>query len=97
MKVLQCPDIIASCLPFPLRLSVRMCIAALGTLVVLGAQLLQTTKPFERKKETNKTFDNALGLQTITRETLECRDIVRLARGAWLMIVLNNVTKKDMR
>jgi hypothetical protein len=100
MKVSQHPDMIASCLPFPLCLSVRSSVLALGTLIVLGTRLLQTSKLFERKKETDETFDDAPGLLTITRVGPECWDTVGptlLCNDAWLMSVLNDVTKKDMR
>jgi hypothetical protein len=46
MKVSQCPDMITSCLPFPLGLSVQSSVVALGTLVVLVARLLRTYKLF---------------------------------------------------
>jgi hypothetical protein len=55
---------------------------------------------FERKKETDETFDDGPGLLTITRVGPECRETVgptRLCHDAWLMSVLNDVTKKDMR
>jgi hypothetical protein len=55
MKVSQRPDMIASCLHFPLRLSVQPSIATFGTVVVLGTQLLQTCKLFERKKKRKQT------------------------------------------
>jgi hypothetical protein len=100
MKVSQHPDMIASCLPFPLCLSVRSSVLALGTLIVLGTRLLQTSKLFERKKEIDETFDDAPGLLTITRVGPECWDTVgptRLCHDTWLMSVLNDVTKKDMR
>jgi hypothetical protein len=54
---------------------------------------------FFQKKETYKTFDDALGVLTITWVAPKCQDIVgpaHLCRDAWLMSVLNNVMKKDM-
>jgi hypothetical protein len=54
----------------------------------------------KEKKETCKTFDNAPGVLTITRVASKCRDTVgpaHLCHDAWLMSILNNVTKKDMR
>jgi hypothetical protein len=53
MNVLQHPDMIASCLH--LHLSIKLSIVALGTLVVLGTQLLQTSKHFQRKKKRKQT------------------------------------------
>jgi hypothetical protein len=90
MKVLQCSDTIASCLSFPLCVSVQLSVVALGTLVVLVARLLQTSKLFQRKKETDETFDDALGVLTITWVAPEFHDtvgIVHLCHDAWLMII----------
>jgi hypothetical protein len=52
MKVSQHPDMIASHLP--LRLSVQSGVAALGTLAILGARLLRTSKVFQRQKKGNR-------------------------------------------
>jgi hypothetical protein len=58
------------------------------------------TNFFERKKETNKIFDDAPWVLTITQVALECQDTVGPAHpchDAWLIIVLTDVTKRDMR
>jgi hypothetical protein len=76
MKVLQHTDMIASCLP--LHLFVQPSIAALGTLAVLGAWLLRISKLFQRKKETDETFNDAPEVLTITRVAPKCRGTVGL-------------------
>jgi hypothetical protein len=86
MKLSQHPNMIVPCLPFALCLSIQPSIAALGTLVVLGVQLLRTTKLFEKKMEIEETFDGVPGVLTITRVAPRCRDTVkpaRLCRGTW--------------
>jgi hypothetical protein len=50
MKVVQSPDTIVSCLLFSLCFSTLLSAAALGTLVVLGVQLLSTSKPLKKKQ-----------------------------------------------
>jgi hypothetical protein len=73
MKALQSPDVTVSYLLFSFRLLVPPSVAALGTLVVLDAQLLQTSKLL--KKGIDTTFDDAQWVLTMIRRAPKCRDI----------------------
>jgi hypothetical protein len=58
MKVSQILDMIVSCLLFSLCLSILSSAAALITLVVLGVQLLWTSKLLEKKQMKLLTMRN---------------------------------------
>jgi hypothetical protein len=88
---------IASCSFFSLCLSILSSVVALRTLVVLGAQSMQTSK---LSRKTNKTFDDARWMLTIIRVTTECQDttgLARLCRGTWLMRILTKMGKWYMK
>jgi hypothetical protein len=93
MKVSQSLDMIVSCLLFSLCLSVLLGAATLITLMVLGEQLLRTSK-----LKRNKTFAEVRWMLTIIWIAPECWDttvLARLCRGTWLMRILTR--KKGTR
>jgi hypothetical protein len=87
------PDEIVSWLLFSLFLLVLLSATALRTLVVLGVQLLWTSKLLKKKYE---TFDDARRMLIMTRVAPDCQDIGRLAclyRSTRLMRIVTKTKK----